>query len=64
MSGVWFKKSYERGHPRGYTEGHPEAQYTLAECYYNGKGVEKDFELAVEWYKKGSLSARSYKITV
>jgi len=28
------------------------AQYNLAECYYLGKGVEKDEELALQWYKK------------
>ena len=27
---------------------------TLAICYYNGTGVEKDEQKAVEWYKKAA----------
>jgi len=32
------------------------AQLNLAECYYLGKGVEKDEELALQWYKKALLN--------
>ena len=30
------------------------AQFKLAQCYQNGKGVEKDFSTAVEYYQKAS----------
>ena len=30
------------------------AQYALAECYYNGIGVEKDEEIAFDWYLKAA----------
>jgi TPR repeat protein len=30
------------------------AQFTLGEAYYRGWGVEKDLEMAVEWYRKSA----------
>jgi Sel1 repeat len=33
-------------------EGNPCAQYSLGTLYYNGHGVEKNFEKAVEWFEK------------
>lgn len=30
----------------------PAMEYYVANCYYNGDGVEKDFEKAVYWYKQ------------
>ena len=33
-------------------QGNAEAQYSLADCYYNGKGVTKDYAQAVNWYRK------------
>ena len=35
-------------------EGLDEAQFELGNCYYNGKGVSKDYVSAYEWYKKAS----------
>lgn len=35
-------------------KGSATAQYTLAGCYYTGKGVEKDFKTAVKWYEKAA----------
>jgi TPR repeat protein len=34
--------------------GHPEAQYNLGYCYQMGSGVEKDMNIAVEWYTKSA----------
>jgi len=33
------------------------AQFNLAECYFLGKGVAKDEELALQWYKKALLNS-------
>ena len=35
-------------------QGHIEAQYFLALCYENGKGVQADQEEAVKWYRKSA----------
>ena len=32
------------------TQGHAEAQHTLAICYATGCGVSKDMSHAVEWF--------------
>jgi molecular chaperone DnaK len=44
-------------------KGHAGAQYELADCYYNGKGVTQDYAKAAEWYKKaadqGNADARN-----
>lgn len=34
--------------------------YLVANCYYNGKGVEKNYEKAVEWYTKAAEQGNSY----
>jgi len=34
--------------------GDAKAQYNLGLCYYNGNGVNKDMEKAVEWYLKAA----------
>jgi len=34
---------------------HLEAQYALAELYFQGKGVQLDFKTAVSWYRKAAL---------
>lgn len=36
------------------------AQYLLAECYYNGKGVKQNSNTALEWYKKAKDTASDY----
>jgi len=33
-------------------QGDTDAQFILAECYKDGKGVEQDYTKAVEWYEK------------
>jgi len=38
----WFRKSAE--------QGHAEAQYSLGELYYDGTGVAKDEEKALDWF--------------
>ena len=35
-------------------QGDDKAQYYLAKCYEEGKGVEKDLVKAVEWYAKAA----------
>ena len=35
-------------------KGDPEAQFTLAKCYSDGKGVAKNKEKAFEWTKKAA----------
>ena len=35
-------------------KGSRTAEYNLGVCYDQGKGVEQNYELAVEWYKKSA----------
>lgn len=35
-------------------QGHAGAQYGLGNCYFYGKGVAKNCEEAVKWYKKAA----------
>lgn len=42
----WIKKSAE--------QGHPEAEYHLANCYQYGKGVIADPAESVRWYRKAA----------
>lgn len=35
-------------------KGNAEAQYKLAECYYNGRGVDIDYASAGTWYRKSA----------
>ena len=35
-------------------QGHPEAQWSLGSCYYDGNGVEEDIFEAVKWYRKSA----------
>ena len=30
------------------------AQRELGDCYYNGEGVDQDYEEAVKWYEKAA----------
>ncbi|UTC63032.1 protein phosphatase 2C domain-containing protein [Treponema sp. OMZ 787] len=45
-------------------QGHPEAECKLGKCYRDGRGIQQDEELSLEWYKKagehGSLEAQDY----
>ena len=36
-------------------EGDANAQFHLANCYSNGRGVERDFKKAVFWYEKAAI---------
>ncbi|MEN9974367.1 MAG: hypothetical protein RLZZ282_373, partial [Verrucomicrobiota bacterium] len=42
----WIRKAAE--------QGHPEAQYHLANCYQYGKGVSMDSAESVTWYRKAA----------
>ena len=69
---LWFQKSAK--------QGHAEAQYKLSSCYYNGIGIQRDFDQAIYWAKHASdqghqaakklmieveeLKATSYDITL
>lgn len=35
-------------------KGDAEAQYNLAQCYYNGDGVTQNYKEAVKWYRKSA----------
>ncbi len=37
-------------------QGSSNAQFTLGEMYENGRGVEKNYDTAIEWYTKAKLS--------
>ena len=45
-------------------QGHPDAECKLGKCYRDGRGVQQNAELSLEWYKKasehGSLEAQKY----
>ena len=43
---LWYRKAAEQELPR--------AQYNLAWCYENGRGVEKDRDRALELYRKAA----------
>ena len=35
-------------------QGFPEAQYTVADSYFHGKGVDADKNEAVKWFKRAA----------
>ena len=41
-------------------QGNIDAQNSLADCYYDGKGVEKDFTKAFEWFEKAANQGSAY----
>lgn len=45
-------------------QGHAEAECKLGKCYRDGRGVQQNSELSIEWYKKaalhGSADAQEY----
>ena len=48
-------------------QGDAGAQFTLAVCYYQGDGVEKDFVEAVKWFRKAAAqgdAAAQYNLGV
>ena len=46
---LYFKNQKETAE-----KGNPQSQYELANCYYYGKGVDKDVTRAAYWYKKAA----------
>jgi TPR repeat protein len=46
---------FRRAAEEGEEGGHAPAQRFLADCYYDGDRVEKDYVHAREWYKKAAL---------
>ena len=48
---------------KGAEKGHPQAQYLLGDCYFNGDRVDLDRTEAVKWYRKsaeqGNAAAQS-----
>ena len=40
-------------------QGNNEAQYTLGEMYEHGRGVQQDYDTAIEWYNKAKLNGHS-----
>ncbi len=48
----WFRKGAEKGYP--------DAQTSLGDCYYEGKGVQEDYTAALEWFKKAAEQGDSY----
>ncbi len=43
-------------------DGHLPAYYTLGECYFNGKGVKKDYQEAINWYTLGAAKSDAASI--
>ena len=45
-------------------QGHPDAECKMGKCYRDGRGVQQNTELSLEWYKKacdhGSSEAQEY----
>ena len=41
-------------------QGYANAQYNLGVCYYNGEGVERDYEQAVYWYEKTAEQGQEF----
>jgi TPR repeat protein len=39
--------------------GHANAQFMLGHCFYDGKGVAKDFKAAAEWYAKAAAQGHA-----
>ena len=47
----WWKLAAE--------QGNMSAQYDLGICYYNGHGVERDFEKAMELWRKSAAQGNA-----
>lgn len=43
----WFRAAAE--------QGHPSSQHFLADAYFKGKGVVRNYEEAAKWYQKASI---------
>jgi len=42
----WYRKAAE--------QNHADAQYKLGDCYFLGRGVERDYVEAIKWYRKAA----------
>ncbi|WP_414153962.1 tetratricopeptide repeat protein [Providencia alcalifaciens] len=38
------------------------SQYQLAEIYYNGKGIEKNYHITAEWHEKAANQKYAYAL--
>ena len=53
----YYKKRYDFAFPifeHLAQQGRAESQYMLGICYFNGEGVEQNYDKAVEWYTKSA----------
>ncbi len=57
----WYHKAAEQGHARAFQgvrflaeQGNVSAQFNLADMYSNGRGIAKDDQQAVMWYRKAA----------
>ena len=61
---VWYRigkmHCYGLGTEQDYEKGNKFAQYSLANLYYYGNGVEKDLSQAFWWYRKSSEQGQPY----
>lgn len=42
-----------------YTAAQTDAQYMLASCYENGKGITKNYKQAAKWYRQAYINANN-----
>ena len=42
----WYKKAAEKGHDQ--------AQFSIGQMYYEGRGVKKDYKEAARWFNKAA----------
>ncbi|MHB9147215.1 MAG: patatin-like phospholipase family protein [Candidatus Amoebophilus sp.] len=65
MAAQWYEKAAIQGnrvaqnalcsmYERAVRQGCPKAQYNLGKMYYNGWGVDKNYQEAVEWFQKAA----------
>ena len=53
MSSIEYEILFKK-HEKAAAQGYTQTQHNLGVCYYNGRGVEKDEQKAVEWYQKAA----------
>ncbi len=60
-SSVYAKSSFFlSNHEKAAKQGDDSAQYSLGDCYKDGKGVVKDEKKAVYWYEKAAEQGNRY----
>ena len=58
VSSAWQDKNYVKAvecYRKSAEKGDVYAQYALAECYFEGKGIDVDIDKAACWYKKAAV---------